>query len=786
MKARAIRLLSPASVASLSLFLLACPSRPKTAIYDLAERAAIAELVSPRQIVLFGTPGAEPHLADGFFREATRRDGEGFIWARADCQISFTWKDPAARAVLFDLEPYRGVKAQRAQVLLNEKAVGSIEIDARRRHLVDLPAALQVGGENRIKLVFAGTASPRATETASADDRQLAAALFSVMVGAAGDPVLLDLLGRDAPRPLAYGKDGAAPVLTQVGTSSVRYAVWLPASAELRFTPDLHATARASGASARFRVTLEETPGQEREVWSGLVSARDGKPPGEIVVPLEPSRADGIARLGLHVGGASGDRFAWGVWKAPRVLADRGVDLLAPPPFTDEERRRGDAIRDGLGKPNVVFIILDAARAQNFGCYGYARATTPNIDAMAKEGVVFENAFTPVVYTLAAMSSVWTSQYADRHEDAAFGAPLSRNKLTLAELLSGQQIHSAGFVTNAMAGKGKGLDRGFLEFREVDREVGSAADSFRQVLPGWIKANRDKRFFAYVHFKEPHCPYDPPPPFHTRFGPDAPIPKASRACPDLGGEVRAGDIFKAANRGTRRLTPEEQEHLVRLYDGNLAFADQEVGKIREWLLSEGLWDKTMVIIAADHGEGLYEHGWIGHNVQVYEESIRIPLIVRLPGAKAAPRVSGLVDLLDIAPTVADAFGVLGKGGSQDSFRGRSLFPLMAGAAGKPAVLSRTIWDRPRYALRTADEKFLYDSRTGEEALFDLAADPQERQDRVAQQPIKAAYYRETIRAMLQRTITPEPPGPRPTMSCEDCLSLKSLGYLPSDYPCPCP
>ena len=774
------------SVAPLSVVLFGCPSRPKTAVYDLAERASIAELRSAREIVLFGTPGAEPHLADGFFRESAKRDGEGFIWARADCQVSFHWKEPEARAVLIDLEPYRGVKAQKAQVLLNERPVGSIEIDTRRRHRVDLPAALQVAGENRIKLVFAATASPKQTEKGSTDDRQLAASLFSVMVGAADDPVLLDLLAREAPRPLASAKEGAVPVLTQVGSSAVRYAVWLAPDAELRFTPDLHPTARASGASARFRVTLEETAGQEREVWSGVVGARDGKAPAEVVVPLKPSRADGIARVGLHVSGVEGDRFAWGQWKAPRILGERGLDLLSPAPFTDEERRAGDTVRDALGKPNVVFIILDAARAQNFGCYGYKRATTPNIDAIAKEGVVFENAFTPAVYTLAAMSSVWTSQYADRHEDAAFGAPLSRDKLTLAELLSAQGIYTAGFVTNAMAGKGKGLDRGFSEFGEVDREVGSAADSYRQVLPGWLKAHRDRRFFAYVHFKEPHCPYDPPPPFDTRFGPDGPIPKSARACPDLGGDVRPGDLFKAANRGTRPLTPPEQEHLVRLYDGNLAFADQEVGKIREWLQAEGLWDKTMVIVAADHGEGLHEHGWIGHNVQVYEESIHIPLIVRLPGAKGGQRVTGLVDLLDVAPTVADAFGVLGKGGSQDGFRGRSLFPMMAGAAGKPAVLSRTIWDRPRYALRMPREKFLYDSRTGEEKLFDLSSDPQERRDRGAEDPIKAAYYRETIRAMLQQMVGEDTRGPRPIMTCEDCLNLKSLGYLASDYSCPCP
>ena len=765
-----------------------CPSRPKVVVYDLAARAAIAELESERAIVLFGTPASEPHLADGFFRESARPGTEGFVWAREDCQISFTWPAPAPRAAVLDLEPYHGVANQKAQVLLNEQPIGSIDVDARRRQRFDLPVNAQRAGENRIKLVFSGTASPQTAEKGSDDERQLAAKLYNIVVGAADDPTLLDLLGRDAPKPLGVSDDGGAPRLTQMGRSSLRYAVWLPKTAELRLTPDIDAAARSNGARVSFRVTIEESAGRERELWAVTLDAREKQAPVEVVIPLQTTAADGIVRLGLHVSGAGdGDRFAWGAWKAPRVIADRAVDLLAPPTFTDEEQRKGEAIRGALGNVNVVFIILDAARAQEFGAYGYPRATTPNIDALAREGVVFENAFSPAAYTLAAMSSVWTSQYPDRHHDAAsFGARLPADKLTLAELLSAQGVYSAGFVANSMAGGVKGLDRGFSEFHEVYKTYGSAADSFRAVLPAWFKANRDKRFFAYVHFKEPHCPYDPPPPFDTQFGADGPIPKADRVCPDEGPQVDPKDIFKAANRGVRPLTSDEREHLVRLYDGNLAFADQEVGKIRDVLQAEGLWDRTVLIVAADHGEGLYEHGWIGHNVHLFDEFIHIPLIVRFPGGRgpAGKRVKEMVDLLDVGPTIADVFGVLGKGGSKDQFQGRSLFPVIAGAPGKAAILSRTVRDRPWYALRTPRDKFLYHSGTGEEQLFDLVRDPHEQEDRRAQEPLKTAYYREAVRAVIARLAT------RGThtrvgdkIPCDQCENMKSMGYLPSDTKC---
>jgi arylsulfatase A-like enzyme len=771
----------------LAISTLACPSREKKVVYDLAARATIAELTSAREVVLFGTPAAEPHLADGFYREPAKAGAEGFVWAREDCQISFTWPQAAARAAVLDLAPYRGVKGQKAQVLLNEQPVGAIEVDARRRQRLELPAALQRAGENRIKLVFASTASPQSTEPGSDDDRHLAAALYNIVVGAADDPVLVDALGRDAPRPLAAASEKGAPELTQVGTSSLRYAIQVPKGAELRFTPDLHPAARRSGASVRFRVTMEDVAGQERELWSEVVDARDAKPRNEVGVALAPRNDDGIVRVGLHVAGLSGDRFAWGTWKAPRIVADRGVDILAPLPYTAEERRRGDAIRDGMGPLNVLFVILDAGRAEQFGCYGYRRATTPNIDAVAREGVVFENAFTPAVYTLAAMSAVWTSQYPERHEDAAFGAPLPKDKLTLAELLSGQGITNAGFVANIMAGKRNGLERGFQEFEEVFVDYGSEADSFEHFLPQWLKGHRDGRFFAYVHYREPHLPYDPPPPFDTRFGGEGPISKADR---------RREDFFKEVSQGRRTFSKDELDHLVRLYDGNLAFADQEFGKLRQWMEAEGLWERTLVIVAADHGEQLYEHRssrvdtarYIGHNVQLYEQSVHVPLVLRFPSGKgpSGRRVAGLVDLLDVAPTIADAFGVLGQAGSNDSFEGRSLFPMIAGAAGKNAILSRTLWDRPWYALRTEREKLLYHSGTGEVQLFDLKGDPHEDVDRHEAEPLRTAYYRETIRATIARLATrAAKPGTGRgiVMTRAECENLKSLGYVTGTVDC---
>ncbi|HUG53543.1 MAG TPA: sulfatase, partial [Vicinamibacteria bacterium] len=616
---RAGRRLLGLALAAISTGTSCRPGQPSELVYDLAERLPFAERWSARTVVLFGTPASEPQQAEGFYREAAPPDGDPFVWSKGEAEVSLTWAAPGERAAVADLAPYRGVKAQSVEVRLNETPVARFVLnDVRHRYGFPLPAEAQRPGDNRLRFVFAATASP-ADIPGNPDRRQLAAAFYSLVVGAAGDPALQDLLGRDAPRPFAVTKTDGVPALVEVGPSVVRYALRLPARAELRFVPELHASARAAGASASFRVTQQSAPGEEKEVWSAVLGPTSG-PAGEVAVGLEGEEGD-VVRVGLHVGpgGTTGDRFAWGVFRAPRIMgAGARKDAWRVPPPTSEERGRADALRDGLGAPNVLLVVLDAARADHFGCYGYGRATTPHIDRLAREGVVFERAFTPAVYTLGAMSSLWTSQYPDRHHaEVSFSARLPADRLTLAELLAAQGIHTAGFVANTVAGGLNGFDRGFAEFHEVWQEQAtSSAAGLARTVPPWLAAQRDRRFFAYVHFREPHQPFAPPAPYDTRFGPDAPLSSRVRHDP-----VAQQDWIKDVNQGRRALAPGELDHLVRLYDGNLAFADEVVGTIRAALEAAGLLERTVVIVTADHGEALGERGERSHGVFAYETTL---------------------------------------------------------------------------------------------------------------------------------------------------------------------
>jgi arylsulfatase A-like enzyme len=233
----------------------------------------------------------------------------------------------------------------------------------------------------------------------------------------------------------------------------------------------------------------------------------------------------------------------------------------------------------------------------------------------------------------------------------------------------------------------------------------------------------------------------------------------------------------AVNAGSVRPSAAELEHLVRLYDGNLAFVDQEVGALRSALEAAGLLEHTLLVVTADHGEALYEHGFVGHNLPLHEECLAIPLVLRLPGPRAprGVRVRGLVDLLDVAPTLLDALGAADPRAA--AFRGRSLLPLVFGGAGKPFSIARNVvLQRPGYAVRDGRRVWIRDTAAGREQLFDLVDDPQERHDLAARLPLEALRMRQELYRFLAGV--PEPAAAEPAaLTPEQHENLRSLGYV---------
>lgn len=734
-----------------------CRQAPLVLSCDLAGLAAVADRDGPWHTILFGTPESARYVGGGLLQPTLRPSADPFAWAQRSVDLVLRWPDAAAREAVLDMAPYAGLARQAAAIALNDKHVGDVVLQAgRRRYLVELPAKAQwsAGGENRLRLEFEA-----GSQDVAAYGRPIAAALYAMAVGPAHSGVA-GLAAEGAPAPLSMPAPEGTPEIVQAGASVLRFALRLSRRAELRFIP---AVAPGGGESPTLRVTLDDGKG-ERQLWQGGSGEQ-----GEVVVPLV-GPAEGLVRLGLHVDAPAG-RTAWACWKAPRVMAEEvGTIVHSRPPAVEDDRVK--RLRQALSSASVMLVVLDAASAKHFGCYGYARRTTPELDRIASEGVLFEEAFTPAAYTLAAVASLLTSQHPDKHQNLDPRRPTyAHARLVLPELLLANGVHTAGFVANSMAGPAFGFERGFAEFREVYADVGRRADAFRQVLPEWLAAHKERRFFAYVHYREPHFPYDPEPPFDTLFGPDGPITAELR---------RDRQWFGAVDNRRLRISAEEVAHAERLYDGNLAYVDAELGFLRRTLEQQGLWDRTVLIVTADHGEAFWEHEHIGHSVQLYEPILHIPLIVHLPAGSgpSGVRRKGITDLLDLAPTIADVFGVMGKGGSQDAFEGRSLLPMVLGGPGKAAVLSRTVPHAASHALRDSGYKFIDSAGVRDDELYDLSKDPEEKHNLAASQPLRAALYRQALhRWVLDLTRETAASADGATLTRKQLENLRALGYL---------
>ena len=295
---------------------------------------------------------------------------------------------------------------------------------------------------------------------------------------------------------------------------------------------------------------------------------------------------------------------------------------------------------------SVVLITIDTLRADRLGCYGYADIETPHLDRLAGEGILFENAVTTVPFTLPAHSSIMTGAYPPVHGVREnVGYALDERLPTLAEDMSAAGRRTGGFISAFVLDGRWGIDRGFEryydEFKVQDMGTLNIASVQREgtetmeQAETWLDDVAGSPFFLWLHLFEPHDPYEAPEPFASRY------PK-------------------------------------RPYDAEVAYTDSLVGRLREMLEGRNLLDRTLLVVTGDHGEGLGDHGEYFHGFFVYDSTVRVPLIVRLPeGRLGGRRVDAAVSHVDLRPTILDALGLSSP--PVDSRQGgRSLVPLLLG------------------------------------------------------------------------------------------------------------
>ena len=379
--------------------------------------------------------------------------------------------------------------------------------------------------------------------------------------------------------------------------------------------------------------------------------------------------------------------------------------------------------------PPIILISIDDLRADHLGCYGYQRNTSPTIDSFAKEGILFKNCFIPEPWTLSSHLSMLTSLYPITH-----GTDMTHSMhpaiVTLAEVLSNEGYCAMGFVsggawTQIHYGFGQGFDHYSAGGPERNGEQQNT------LIRKYLEKYQEKDLFLFLHYFDVHSdynklPYDAPPPYTNLFSTNY----------DGGFKGGDGDIFASKYLGyinKKQITLKEDDlhHIISLYDNGIAYVDKCMDDLFTMLKDMDLFENALIIITADHGEEFQEHGFLSHgsNPYYYEESVHVPLIIKLPNAENSVRggnkgkvISSLAESIDIMPTIVDLLHIKGP-----RMQGQSLLGLIDGTEkGKEYVFGLTL--SGRHFIRTERWKMLNDSglKEGRFKLFNLENDPMER------------------------------------------------------------
>jgi arylsulfatase A-like enzyme len=430
---------------------------------------------------------------------------------------------------------------------------------------------------------------------------------------------------------------------------------------------------------------------------------------------------------------------------------------LVYPPILE----RGEA---AAGLPNIVFVSLDTLRADHVGVYSGGRVQTPLLDRLAREGVRFNRAISQVPTTTPSHVSMFTSLYPFAH-GAKNGVPMRPELTTLPQLLRGLGYRTAAFAAayttkSNVTGLASGFDsyvdslnpwipflsRDHVEplafYRALDRLAGNEipASVVNRRIAGWLADEPTPPLFLWVHYFDPHLPYEPPPAYR--------------------------DLYTEA-------TDSKIERDLALYAGEVTHTDAQLAELFEIFEERGILQNAIVVVTSDHGEAFGEphpHLNFGHGKYLYDSALWVPLIFWGPGKIPAGRVvEGVVQSIDLAPTLLELLGAAAPA----SFEGRSLVPTFATNAGDEAAFSQTAsFYGPRFAVRSGTHKLIVSPEDGEEELFDLSADPGETTNVIAERPDIAARLREQLWSTLEQ-------GNDSSTEIDDETRerLRAMGYL---------
>lgn len=437
-------------------------------------------------------------------------------------------------------------------------------------------------------------------------------------------------------------------------------------------------------------------------------------------------------------------------------------------------------------KDNVVLIIIDTVRMNSLGCYGNSLRPTNNIDAIAADGVRFDQAISTSGWTLPAVASLFTGAWPTVHGGLGRNVTLTRIRdeiPTAAEIFKKEGFNTLGFANAAFVSPLLGMDRGFDLFdhrhtynwnvRRADETVDAAIEQ--------IKKNRSKRNFIMIHLFDPHLDYDPPEGYkfkYTRGRTTPPPPIKMETC-----------LQMYTENGKAPPRPEDVGYVAGVYLGEINFMDEQIGRLVRTLKDLGLYDHTTLIVTADHGEEFWDHSGFEHGHTLYDELIRIPLILKLPSRikPAKQVVKAQVRFVDVAPTLFGIMGIV----KPETFVGESLMPLVMGETGehRDAFSESTMYGPQMISWRGERYKYILhlDPKSGEAGpvgttgkLYDWREDPGEKSELSNQRPEIAREMRAELLEFYGNLLRAAENMSKPAtvdMSPQHIKQLKSLGYI---------
>lgn len=455
-----------------------------------------------------------------------------------------------------------------------------------------------------------------------------------------------------------------------------------------------------------------------------------------------------------------------------------------------EQSRIGDSPARTL-RPNVVLVVLDTTRASALSAYGNAKPTTPNFDRLAAEGTLFNRAMATDFWTLPTHASLLTGLYPSDHGATSETNALPKHAETLAERLKREGWSTGAFVSNTWVSAERGFDRGFEVFSESWRGAGSVKTQVidRRTLREasiWIEKQHasNRPFFAMLNLNGAHMPYAPDTSVRLKFSPESyPPTRAARAREIVGmWKSLAGELV---------LDDLDYQIMREYYEAEIHMVDRLVGRLVKRLVDLGIHDETLIIVTADHGENIGEHGRIDHLFSMHETTIHIPLVVRYPARFTAGRVdTDLASQVDVMPTVLDVLGL--ANGDADVITRSLANPEREAPAFVIAENDRpingielmerkypdfdtTTIDHRVRMLRTDRYKLIWRSNAAVE-LFDLESDPVEAHDVSDQIPdIRNELLAQLEEWMQSREV--QDAASFDTTDPESLEQLKALGYI---------